>query len=87
MSQHGIEDDQQFPHAGNQRDFLGLAGRAEPPIEAPNHGIEAGRNDRSHVECHSHLGAPTPHRAFASQGPAIAIQRGEETEKGSGVFS
>ena len=60
--QHGIEDDQHFPRAGNQREFFGLPGGAEPLIETPNHRIETGRNDRAHVECHPHLGAPTPHR-------------------------
>jgi len=80
--QHGIEDGQQFPHARDERDFLGFAGGAEPLIETPNHGIEAGRHDRSHVECHPHLGTPTPHRASASQGPAIPIQRGHADEGG-----
>ena len=50
MFQHGIEDDQQFPHAGDQCDLLGLAGGAEPLIEIPNHRVESSRNDRSHVQ-------------------------------------
>ena len=83
--QHGIEDDQQFPHARNKCDFLGLAGGAEPLIEIPNHRVESSRHDRSHVQCHSHLSAPTPHRASASQGPAITIQW-RDADEGCDLF-
>lgn len=72
--QYGTEDDQQFPHAGHKRDFLGLADGAEPLIEIPNHRIEAGRHGCAYVEGHQYLGASTPHRASASQGPTITIQ-------------
>jgi hypothetical protein len=40
--QHGVEDDQQFPHACNECDFLGLAGGAEPLIEIPSRGKVSG---------------------------------------------
>lgn len=60
MFEHGIENGEQFAHAGNQGHFLGLAGGAEPPIETPNHGIEAGHDDRCHVECCPRLGTPAP---------------------------
>src|SRR3989442_14577613 len=50
MFQHRIQNDQQFAHAGRQRDLLRLPGSAQALIEHAEDGIEASRHDCAHIE-------------------------------------
>jgi hypothetical protein len=72
--QHGIEDREQFSHAGSERDHL------------PDNWIKAGGDDGTHVENCAHLCAATPQRPAASRGAAIAIQRRDADLPRTAIF-
>ena len=76
MFQHRIEDGQQFPHAGGERHLFRFAARMQALVEGPDHRIEAGRDDGTHVEDRTDLCVPAPDRPSSSKCAAVVIEWG-----------
>ena len=74
MFQHRIEDCQQFPRTGGERHLLGFAARTQALIEGPDHRIEAGCEDGTHVEDRAHLRPSASDGASPPQCAAVTIQ-------------
>jgi hypothetical protein len=83
MFEHRIENDQELAHAGREGHFLGLPGSTEALVEGANHGIEAGGDNRVHVQHGSHVSPATPHRALASPRAAVAIEGRDADQRGN----
>src|SRR3989304_8308115 len=75
MFEHGVQYGQELAHAGGQGHLLRLAGRQEPLIEGPDHGVEAGGYQGGHIEGRPHGGPSAPDGAPASQGTAVPVDR------------
>ena len=60
VSDHRVEDAEQLAHRGHQRDFGGLADRAEAAVVGADDGVEAGRDEGGHIERAADLRAPAP---------------------------
>ena len=82
MFQHRIEDRQQLAHAGRERHLLRFARALQALIEGPDHRIESGSDDRTHIEDGANLCASAPHSSSPSERPAIAIQWSHANEGG-----
>ena len=64
-TQDGIQDDQEFAHAGHESDLLELAGLTQALVEGTDDGVEADGGKRGHVQDGAHLGTPAPNGARA----------------------
>ena len=64
---HGVEYDQQFAHARDERYLLRLAGCQQPSVEVSDSKVVAGGYQPSHVEDGPHPRASAPDGAFAPQ--------------------
>src|SRR5215210_7605938 len=81
VSHHGVEDDQQLPHARHQRHrLLGLAAGHESTVKLLDGGIEARSDQGSHVECFSNPRPAAPYGASASQSARVAVERSDPYE-------
>ena len=67
MFQHRIENRQQLPHARRERDLLRLSCSLQALIEGPDHWIEPGGDNGSHMEHGAYLCASAPHRPSLSE--------------------
>ena len=85
MFEHGIENDQELAHTGGKGDFLGFPGSTESLVEGANYGIEARGDNGVHVQDGPHVSPATPHRAFAAQRAAVAIE-GCDADQGRNLF-
>ena len=74
MLEHGIEDDQEFTHAGDQGDFLGLARGHQPLVELPQHRIPPDRHHGGHVESCAHVSPATPNHPFPAPVASVPVQ-------------
>src|SRR5439155_21230778 len=54
MTQDGIEDAEQLVHTGDERHFLGLAGRAQALVEGTDDRVVPGRDQGGHVQDRAH---------------------------------
>src|SRR3990170_801781 len=86
MSNHSVQDGQEFAHAGGKRHLLGLASRDEPLVEGLNGRIATGGHQGSHVEPAPPLRAAAPDAALAPQGAAVSVQR-RHTDKGGDLLT
>ena len=73
MFEHGVEHNQQFAHARDQRHLFRLTSCQQPLVEVPDSRVVAAGYQRSHVEDGPHPGASAPDGAFAPQGAAVAV--------------
>ena len=73
---HAVEDGQQLAHAGDQGNFLGLAGREQPLVEDLDHWVVASGYQRPHVKRRPHSCPATPYSAFAAQSAAVPAEGG-----------
>ena len=79
---HAVEYGQQLAHAGDECNFLGLAGRKESLLEDPDHRVVASGYQRSHVKCRPHPRPAAPYGASASHNPALPVDGGHSNEGG-----
>jgi len=84
MAQDGVEDKEEFVHAGGQGDFLGFAGGAEALVEGANGRVVPGGDERGHVQGGAHAGAAPPDDTPAAQRAALAGERGHANQGGNG---
>ena len=69
MLKHGVEDDQEFAHAGHEGDFLGFVCGHQPLVEFTRHRIPPDRYHGGHVESCSHVSPATPNHPEPGQRP------------------
>ena len=74
--EHGVEYDQQFAHARDERHLLRFTGCQQPLVEILDSRVMAAGYQRSHVEDGPHPGASAPDGAFAPQGATAAVVGG-----------
>ena len=72
--EHGVEYDQQFAHARDERHLLRLAGCQQLLVEVADDRVVTAGYHRSHIQGGSYSGAPAPDGPFAPQGAAIAVE-------------
>src|SRR5207244_2200550 len=54
MTKHGVQDREQFMHAGDEGDFLGFTFGDQPGVEGPNRGVVTNASQGSHVQDRSY---------------------------------
>ncbi len=72
MFEHGIEDGEEFAHAGGEHELLGFASGDQTAIEGVEDLTMAHRRLRKHVERSAPLLAPVPHLRLP---PIIPLSR------------
>jgi hypothetical protein len=82
-SQHGIEDDQQLPHARSENDLRWLAFGQKASGEGTDHGVVLLGTEGSHVETSTDGGSSAPDRAATSELAAVPVERGHAHERGN----
>ena len=76
VPQHGIQDREQFAHAGHQGYLFRLAGCEKPLVAVLDNRVTAGRHQRSHVKGCAYARSSTPNAATAPVLAAIPIEGG-----------
>src|SRR5215210_9069401 len=82
LSDHGVEDGEQLPHARHQSDLLGLARCYEPSVELLYGGVVSGGNQSRHVECLPDPRSSAPHAAAPPQSAGVAVDGSHSDEGG-----
>ena len=73
--QHRIENREQLPHAGRQRQLLRLARLTQALVERPNRRIPARGDQRRHIERASDVGKSAPDGSPTFERAAIPWKR------------
>jgi hypothetical protein len=71
---HGVEDNQEFAHTGDERGFGVLPVGTQPQIESFDGGIAANSRYRRHIQDAPDLGAAAPNTTTAAHASTIAIK-------------
>jgi hypothetical protein len=71
---HGIENNQEFSHTGDERGLGVLAIRTQPQIESSDGGIAANSRHRRHLQDAPDLGASTPDTTATAHASTIAVK-------------
>jgi rifampin ADP-ribosylating transferase len=74
MFQDGIQDDQQFAHAGDQGNGWFFTRCTQPFVEVSDHGIASAGRQRSHVQGRAYVSSTTPNDATPPQCAAVPMQ-------------
>jgi hypothetical protein len=82
VSHHGIEDDQQFPHAGCQGDLFGFPFGHKTLVEVADHGVVPGSDQGPHVEGGPDGSATAPDHSLSAQCAAVLGQRRNADQRG-----
>jgi hypothetical protein len=72
---HGIENNKEFAHAGDERGLGVLTIGTQPQIESSDGGIAANSRHRRHIQDAPDLCATAPDTTAAAQFPTIAVKR------------
>ena len=80
LAEHGVEDREQFPHAGGGGHFERFAGGAEPIVEGPPRWIVFDPDEGRHGQRGAHGSASAPDHALASHGAAVSVHGGDTDE-------
>ena len=83
ISDHGIQDEEQLPHAGGEGNLFWLACGKQSSIKRLDHRIESSSYQGGHVQSSPHRCAATPHFAFASQSATIPVERSDPYQGGN----
>ena len=78
--QQGVEDDEQFAHAGGEDDFNGLSLGLEALGEGADDRVATRGGEGGHVEGAADRGAPPPNGSFAAVRSAVVVEGGESDE-------
>lgn len=79
-SQHGIEYDEELPHARREHDFRRLALGQEASSEGTDHGVVLLGAEGSHVEATAYRGPSAPDGAATSELAAVTVEQGDAHE-------
>src|SRR5882672_5653170 len=86
--EHRVEDDNQFAHAGDQRDFGLFALSAQPFVIGHDNRIVAGRGaEGRHIEQGADVSAPALDMALASMLTAVVVVRRDTDQPGGGFIT
>src|ERR1700754_2346351 len=77
MADHHVENGQQFPHAGSQRNFVRFMVSYQPSEKFLNDGVPTDRVKGRHVENPPHVRAAPKDMARTKFGTTIIIKRGD----------
>src|SRR5712692_8629527 len=80
MADHRVEDREQLPHAGGERDLGRFARCPQPPEERANDRIRARGGEGAHIQHGPHRRAPAPDEAFPAPLAAVAVERCDADE-------
>lgn len=83
---HGIENDQQLSHAGDQRHLWNFPCCPQPLIGGPDHGIPFCGHQRGHVEHRAHGGTATPDPPPSAETAAVPVQ-GRDADERRNLFT
>ena len=86
VSDHGVEDGQEFSHAGSDGDFGWFSGFDQTLIESMDNRVEPGGGHGRHVEGGPNVGAPSPYGTFAAKGAAVTVH-GRDADEGGDLFA
>ncbi len=81
LSEHRIQDGQQFAHTGDQRHLFGFSCRNQPRVKRFYHWIESGCDECGHVQRGSHSRPATKDGSSASHGTSILVYRRNAHER------
>jgi hypothetical protein len=73
IADHGVQDHQEFAHAGGERELRGAAGLGEALVEGPHRRVETNRGERGHEQGLAHAAAAAGDHAAAPEGAAVAV--------------
>ncbi len=71
---HGIENNQEFAHTGDERGLGVLTIGTQPQIESSDGGIAANSRYRRHIQDATDLGASTPDTTTAAHASTVAVK-------------
>src|SRR6202453_824347 len=86
ITNHGVEESQQFSHAGDDRDFIGFSGLLKPLGKTSDDGIESHGGDGGHVQDTAQSGASATDGAFAGSGSGVGVE-GSDADQGADASS
>src|ERR1700688_1203972 len=75
MSEHGVEHDDEFAHAGGERDLRFLARRKQSRVKGAQDRIAASGDQCAHIEHGTNLGATAPNRTCTTELAAVVVER------------
>ncbi len=81
VADHGVEDDEQLPHASDVGDLGRLPSVAKSTIEDPDDRVPFRGAQAAHEEGRSHRGAAAPDHALASEETAVPSEWGDSDER------
>lgn len=81
LSEHRIQDGQQFAHTCNQRHLFGFSCCNQPRVKRFYHWIKAGCDECAHVKCGSYSRSTTKDGSSASHGARIPVYRSNSHER------
>lgn len=81
VSEYGVEDHKQLPHARHKRHLLGLTGLKQPLVEVLESRVVAAANQSRHVESFSDPSSATPDGPTASEGAGVSVE-GSDAHQG-----
>lgn len=79
---HGVEDDEQFSHAGDDDDFGAFALSFKSVSECSNHRVVPTGSQSGHVQDASYCTATSKDRSGAAELPAVSIERRDSDQRG-----
>src|SRR5262245_33473398 len=82
MSDHRIEDPEEFVQARGERQLLGLVHGEKALVKGPDHGIAPGGYQGGHVQRGSHTRPATPDRALSAFFATVLIGRRQSNKGG-----
>jgi hypothetical protein len=84
-TQDGIQDDEEFAHAGHESDLLELAGLPQALIEGTDDRVEADGGKSRHVQDGPHLSPPAPNGTRAVMLTAVVVEGSEPDQGGDAL--
>ena len=72
--EHGVENDEELTHAGDERGLGVLAAGTQPQIESSDGGIAAASRHCCHIQDAPYLRASAPDTTASAQIPTIAVK-------------
>ena len=82
VSDHGVEDEQQFSHGGDEGDHLLFAGGDQALVVGSDFGVVSGGHEGGHVQRRADRGAAAVGGAFAPHGAGVSVDRGDPDQCG-----
>jgi len=79
--QEGIEDSQQFVHAGRQGELLGLSRREQARVQGFQNWIRSSTHQRGHIQRRPDRTASTPDGTLAAEGATVTIEWSQANER------